>query len=203
MQLDDVLTASTVAGGSCEVFRDIGSIPAGSDFADDIVGAVTSCDIVLAMIGRHWLTIDGVRRIDHPDDFVRLELATAIAAGIPVVVVLVDGAARPRAAELPTDILQVAMSRSVRIDNAHFEESVEQVWTTLVGLGIASRGGPALGTHALGQRPARLVWWLFDLRRAPSVSSLTIGGCAGCSATVLGAGSFPGSGTRRRRVSPA
>jgi nitroimidazol reductase NimA-like FMN-containing flavoprotein (pyridoxamine 5'-phosphate oxidase superfamily) len=33
---------------------------------------------------------------------------------------------------------------------------------------------------------------LFDLRRAPSVSSLTIGGCAGCSATVRGGGSSPG-----------
>jgi hypothetical protein len=44
---------------------------------------------------------------------------------------------------------------------------------------------------------------LFDFRRAPSGFSLTIGGCAGCSATVLGVGSCPGSGTRRRRVSPA
>ena len=34
--------------------------------------------------------------------------------------------------------------------------------------------------------------WLFDFRRAPSGSSLTIGGCAGCSATVLGVGSCPG-----------
>jgi hypothetical protein len=48
-----------------------------------------------------------------------------------------------------------------------------------------------------------LVSGLFDLRRAPLGSSLTIGGCAGCSATVLGAGSSPGCGTRRRRVSPA
>ena len=44
---------------------------------------------------------------------------------------------------------------------------------------------------------------LFNFRRAPSVFSMTSGGCAGCSATVLGAGSSPDSGTRRRRVSPA
>src|SRR4051794_17305747 len=44
---------------------------------------------------------------------------------------------------------------------------------------------------------------LFNFGRAPSSSSLTIGGVAGGSATVLGAGSCPGSGTRRRRVSPA
>jgi hypothetical protein len=43
--------------------------------------------------------------------------------------------------------------------------------------------------------------WLFDLRRAPSGSSLTIGGLAGCSATVLGAGSCPGFGARAARCS--
>ena len=57
----------------------------------------------------------------------------------------------------------------------------------------------------VGEFAARLVklCGLFDLRRAPSVSSLTIGGCAGCSATVRGVGSSLCSGTRRRRVSPA
>jgi hypothetical protein len=44
---------------------------------------------------------------------------------------------------------------------------------------------------------------LFDFKRAPSVSSLTIGGSAGCNATVPGADSSPGSETRTRPVSPA
>ena len=48
----------------------------------------------------------------------------------------------------------------------------------------------------------RVVNGLFDLRRAPSGSSLTIGGSAECSATVLGADSCLGYGSRRRRVSP-
>ena len=43
----------------------------------------------------------------------------------------------------------------------------------------------------------------FNFERAPSVSSLTIGGFAGCSATVPGGGSCPGSGSRKQRVSPA
>jgi hypothetical protein len=45
--------------------------------------------------------------------------------------------------------------------------------------------------------------WLFDLRRAPLGFSLTIGVFAGCSAIVLGGGSCPGFGIRRRRVSLA
>jgi tetratricopeptide (TPR) repeat protein len=51
--------------------------------------------------------------------------------------------------------------------------------------------------------PALRLKGLFDFRRAPSGFSLTIGGCAGCSATVPGAGSCPGSESRRRLVSPA
>ena len=39
---------------------------------------------------------------------------------------------------------------------------------------------------------------LFDFRRAPSGSSLTIGGFAGCSSTVPGGDGCPGSGSRRR-----
>jgi hypothetical protein len=58
--------------------------------------------------------------------------------------------------------------------------------------------GTGIGVGATRDRARReVLTGLFDLRRAPSVSSLTIGGCAGCSATVRGAGSCPGSGTRR------
>ena len=64
-------------------------------------------------------------------------------------------------------------------------------------------GGGNSGKRGPGARAGRRDYWLFNFGRAPSVSSLTIGGSAGCSATVPGAGSSPGSGTRRRRVSPA
>jgi hypothetical protein len=63
-------------------------------------------------------------------------------------------------------------------------------------LAALSRAAEALGACKSMTR-------LFNFRRAPSVSSLTIGGSAGCSATVPGAGSCPGSETRMRRVSPA
>jgi transposase len=65
---------------------------------------------------------------------------------------------------------------------------------------VPSSSTPTFATSPRDQGP--LTNELFS-RRAPSGFSLTIGGCAGCSATVLGAGSCPGSGTRRRRVSPA
>jgi hypothetical protein len=75
----------------------------------------------------------------------------------------------------------------------------------LVKTFVVDEGDVGLLTRRSGDDvfPQARVSWLFDLRRAPSVSSLTIGGFAGCSATVLGVGSCLCSGIRRRRVSPA
>lgn len=102
----------TVHFGEDRVFLDAECIPAGADFADELLGRVRSALVLLAVIGRHWLTATdstGQRRIDDPDDWIHRELAEAFAAGVRVIPVLVDGAELPCAAELPADI--AALSR--------------------------------------------------------------------------------------------
>jgi hypothetical protein len=39
-----------------ELFMDIDTIPPGVDFTDYVRRAVTSCDVLLAFIGDHWLS---------------------------------------------------------------------------------------------------------------------------------------------------
>ena len=58
------------------VFQDVDSIRPGDDFAAEIVAAVEACSALLAVIGPRWLTVegDGGRRIDDPQDWVRLEI---------------------------------------------------------------------------------------------------------------------------------
>ena len=59
---------------------DIDSIPAGVDFEQHIREEIKICDVVLVLIGDDWLSATddgGNRRIDDPDDFVRLEIETA------------------------------------------------------------------------------------------------------------------------------
>src|ERR1700739_4841352 len=68
------------------IFMDINLDP-GEDFADAIEKSVGSCDILIAIIGRHWVDgcdADGNRRLDKPGDFVRLEISTALKRGIRV-----------------------------------------------------------------------------------------------------------------------
>lgn len=89
------------------VFLDSESIPAGADFAEQLLRRVRAAGVVLALIGRRWLEAagpDGGRLIDDPADWVRRELAEAFAAGVRVVPVLADGARMPTEDELPVEL---------------------------------------------------------------------------------------------------
>src|ERR1700722_7003092 len=85
--------------GAGVVFQDVDSIRPGDDFAAEIVAAVGACSVLLAVIGPRWLTVegDGGRRIDDPQDWVRLEIETALSREIRVIPVLVDEAKMPSA----------------------------------------------------------------------------------------------------------
>jgi hypothetical protein len=56
---------------------DIDAISPGEDFFEVIEKTVGECDVLIAVIGEHWLAMDegGNRRLDNPDDLVRMEIA--------------------------------------------------------------------------------------------------------------------------------
>jgi hypothetical protein len=89
-----------------QIFIDVDNLDPGVDFVDTIEQSVGSCDVLIAVIGNRWLIsseADGGRRLDNPDDFVRLEIATALKRNIRVIPVLVDGASMPPPRDLPDD----------------------------------------------------------------------------------------------------
>jgi hypothetical protein len=97
--------------GQREVFFDVDAIPLGYDFAAEIDRKVASCDYFVALIGEKWLTAadeENQRRIDDPDDWVRLEIESALKRGIPVIPVLFN-VRMPKSAELPDSL--AALSR--------------------------------------------------------------------------------------------
>jgi hypothetical protein len=92
--------------GADLVFLDSESIPAGADFAAQLLTRVRGCRVLLAVIGPRWLATAGAtgRRIDDPADWVRRELVEAFAAGVRVIPVLTDDAELPAEADLPAQI---------------------------------------------------------------------------------------------------
>ena len=109
--------------GSSQVFKDVDSIELGDDFVEVITSAVGACDVLLAVIGPEWLTITdahGRRRLDNPDDFVRLEIEAALSRRVRVIPILVDGASMPRADELPDSMAILERRQALELSPARF-----------------------------------------------------------------------------------
>jgi hypothetical protein len=69
--------------GREDIIRDIDTIEPGDDFVEVIGRAVASCEVMLVVIGKDWMSItdeDGRRRLDHSDDFVRREIEAGLKA---------------------------------------------------------------------------------------------------------------------------
>src|SRR5215472_12214630 len=93
--------------GEGQVFMDVDTIHPGIDFAEEVNRAVAACKVLVAVIGPNWLTATderGRRRLDAPDDFVRLEIEAALARGVRIIPVLAQDATMPRQAELPESL---------------------------------------------------------------------------------------------------
>ena len=99
--------------GADQVFRDIDRINPGERFPRVIEQEVGSCHALLAVIGPRWLSIKdeaGQRRLDNPEDYVRLEIAAALGRGDDVLVipVLLGPTSMPAAADLPKPLAALA-----------------------------------------------------------------------------------------------
>lgn len=113
------------------VFMDLDSIPPGADFVDVLEGWVDECDILLALIGSGW--IDAMdpktarRRLENPNDFVRIEVRKALERGIPVVPVLLDGAPIPDAERLPDDLKKLTRRNAEFVEHRTVDSDVERL----------------------------------------------------------------------------
>jgi len=97
----------TALFGDDQVFLDSRSIPAGVNFVEELRERLRACSVLLVVIGPRWLTLTdavGRRRIDNPQDWIRQEIAEALAHGLRVIPVLIGNSALPAEADLPQDI---------------------------------------------------------------------------------------------------
>src|SRR5689334_13161822 len=92
------------------VVMDIDSMIPGFDFRDRIQELLQGCDIILAVVGTRWSGAmdDGRVRINEDSDWVRIEIETGLKRGIPIIPVLVNGAAMPGASRLPETLRDFA-----------------------------------------------------------------------------------------------
>ena len=159
--------ADRLAGhfGRSQVVRDVDSIQLGNDFADVIAAAVTSCDVLLALIGHQWLAA-----APGGDDYVRVEIESALTRGVQVIPVLVDGARMPTAAELPPSLALLAQRPPLSLGAANpeadvsrmiqvLDQSIAERQTTQAGLGqnqpTVTGMAPSWGRPAVHATPSQ------------------------------------------------
>ncbi len=110
--------------GHEQVFMDVNDIDYGTDFATKIEQEVGRCSVVLGVIDPGWISItdeNGNRRIDNPDDYVRLEIGMGLKRRVAVVPILVDGATNPKKSELPEDLKALSTQNAIELRHSHFE----------------------------------------------------------------------------------
>jgi len=112
------------------VFQDVLDIPVGVNFRDYLKTNLDSADVLLVIIGQRWLTItgeNGQRRLDNPDDAVRMEVATALKnPKLLVIPILVDDAPMPDASMLPDDLRELHYRNAARVRyNPDFEHDMQ------------------------------------------------------------------------------
>lgn len=118
--------------GEEQVFKDVYNIPAGVDFRAVLAREVSMADVVLVVIGPSWVTIAndaGQRRLDDPNDYVRIEVEQALSRATTLVVpVLVGGAAMVRAADLPESLSELAYRNAAVVrDDPDFRRDMAQL----------------------------------------------------------------------------
>jgi hypothetical protein len=146
--------------GKDQVFMDVGHIALGVDFTEVITEALSHCKVLLAVIGPIWLTVKGDdrrRRLDDPDDLVRLEIAAALARGIPVIPILAEGARLPRRKQLPENLASLTRRNGLSVRHESFDADADQLLAAIERIlrpPVVDSNGVVISSIRWGKAPA-------------------------------------------------
>jgi formylglycine-generating enzyme required for sulfatase activity len=113
--------------GRHRIFMDIDTIQPGEKFRKVIEDAIESCEVLIVIIGSQWLGTTGNNRLVNRDDFVRIEIATALSHGVRVIPVLVQNATMPSAVQLPDDIKNLVDHHGIELSNKRWRDDVAEL----------------------------------------------------------------------------
>lgn len=120
--------------GEENAFMDLELAP-GVDFVEHITNVVSGCLALIIVMGPHWATVEdagGRRRLDDPEDFVRLEVQNALRRDdVTPIPVLVGGAQMPRAEDLPAELRPLTRRNALEMSDGRWRYDVNRLMSTL------------------------------------------------------------------------
>jgi hypothetical protein len=120
---------------SANIFMDSANLKPGDNFLEVLEKSVSCCDVLLAIIGREWLSAkddEGRVRLGRQSDPLTLEVSLALERPETLVIpVLVEGARMPKVYELPMPVKNLAHRQAMEIDNQGFHQSIQSLIQTI------------------------------------------------------------------------
>lgn len=115
-------------------FRDVSEIGVGVDFVAHVERAVGASVALIAVIGPTWISASDERgrRLDVEDDFVRVEIRTALARKIRIIPVLVGNAEMVDDDRLPDDLKPLTRWNAIKIVEEYYDQGIEKLVRSLV-----------------------------------------------------------------------
>lgn len=116
--------------GPTAVFRDDRSLHPGAEFAEELIGTVRECAVLISVIGPRWdesYDSTGQRLLDRETDWVRREIEAALRHGVHVVPVLVGARARPDVHTLPDTIASIDGKHFLHVPHGYTPDHVRHV----------------------------------------------------------------------------
>jgi hypothetical protein len=151
--------------GPGSVFMDLDDIGPGSDFVEVIDKTLASCDVLLVLVGSHWIGIkdsNGRRRLDDPKDFVRIEISKALGRNIRTIPILLNDAPMPAEKDLPQDLKPLCRHQAIEMSEERWDYDFGRLVEALSGRSPRQTGRRKILALVGAALPAVLavLWWL-------------------------------------------
>lgn len=146
--------------GESQVFRDKESIEGGVSWKQHVLDEIDRDSVLLVLIGQKWgetRDASGNRRLDKPDDPIRLEIADAMRDGAAIIPLLLENAQMPPASELPQELIRLAELNALKLRDGDWEADVAKIVQRLEKLG-AKRVASADPLPVTTKRSAKAIW---------------------------------------------
>ncbi len=194
--------------GESQVIRDKESIEGGVSWKQYVLNEIDRDTALLVLIGKDWSDVRDSgknRRLDNPDDPIRLEIADAMRDGAAIIPLLLESAQMPAASALPPELVPLAELNALKLRDGDWEADVAKIVQRLERLGIKrSAGADPLPVAA--KRSAKAIWSLvivalvvIGLANGESDEDTIIGALA-LSAVALGLAGFAYYDIKQRRA---
>lgn len=170
------------AFGRERVFKDVDSIPRGVRFREYVEDIIGRCRVFVVLIGPKWIDAadeNGKRRLENPEDLVRVEIETAL--GMPkvqVLPVLVAGALMPRRDQLPGALTALTEFNAAELRrDPDFNIDMDRLIRVIETGAVVRRRNPLLAAMAgvvlaVGVIGGGYYWW--STQQPPAEQEVTV-----------------------------